>query len=117
MSGNIHDTNTDKIEKEVRLLQRDLNDLVSTSENLDDYLQTLQNRYKYLYKTSASLFKFIFENYSKNTFDKQAFSKNLDMMLAQIRNIQDAKMSQYDASAVVGESLAKQYIPSNLFTK
>jgi predicted transcriptional regulator len=114
MSGNIHDTKTDKIKNEVDSLQRDIQKLIEDGEILDDYKTTLQNRYKYLYKTSKSLFNFVYDNYSKQTFDQQLFSKHLNLMLAQIRNIQTQNISQYDASAIVGESLAKQYIPDKL---
>jgi hypothetical protein len=117
MSGNIHDTQIVRVKREVENLQKDLDNIIKNSENITDYEITLQKRYKYLYKTSSSLFKFIYDNYKSNTFDKKAFSRNLDMMLIHIQRIQSKNISQHDASVNVGESLAKQYIPNDFFKK
>ena len=72
MSGNIYDTKIDKVKEEVDKLQYDLEHIKEIGEYINDYEVTLQKRYKYLYKTSNSLFKFVYDNYKTNTFNKKS---------------------------------------------
>ena len=44
-------------------------------------------------------------------FDKKFFLKNIETMLQAIEKIQQAKVTQYDASKQIGEMLANHYIP------
>lgn len=108
MSNNIHDTKTDLIKKEVYDLLNDISKVEYLSES---YKSNLEQKYKYLHTTSKTLFNFVLKQ--KNiTFDKASFDKNLDMMLCSISLIQSSKVSQYDASAKISESLAHEFIPN-----
>jgi len=101
-TSNIHNTDVEKIKNEVNDLLELLNTNVCKSENV------LQKRFSYLFTTSPTLFKFIIKNHNGN---KTNLYKNIDMMLSLIKNIQTSKISQYDASAIVGQKIGEQYIP------
>jgi hypothetical protein len=111
MSGNIQDTKVDKIRIDVDFLVEDLETLIQNNENINDYKTSYQRKYKYLYKTSSALYNFIFEEFCNKDFNKTEFLQNLDKMLNLIINIQNAKISQHDASVLVGTELASQFIP------
>jgi hypothetical protein len=111
MSGNIKDTNVDVVKQEIELLLKELDDIKKKGESPNDYLYNLEKKYKDLKKTSSKLFEFTINESQKPTFNKDQFLKNLNMMLNSILNIQNSKISQYDASIKVGTSLANQYIP------
>ena len=98
----IHKTDVDKIKSEISDLLDVLNSNVCKSELV------LKKRFTYLYTTSPTLFNFIMKNHKMN---KDIFQKNIDMMLELIKNIQTSKISQYDASAIVGQSIGEQFIP------
>ena len=63
MSGNIHDTNTSLIRKDVDDLLEELQGLKQKKINLKNYLDSnsedLKKKYSNLYNTSNTLFKFI----------------------------------------------------------
>lgn len=112
MSGNIKDTNVNMIKQEIESLLKDLHNIKEKKEESpNDYLYRLEKKYKYLKHTSSKLFEFTINEFQKQTFNKEQFLKNLNMMLQSISNIQNSKISQYDASVEVGTSLANQYIP------
>lgn len=112
MSGNINDTNVDKIKLEILSLIDNLDNITKIkSISFDEYQSTSQNQYKYLLSTSKTLWNYIFTQYKNNTFDKQQFLKNLDMMLNTILKIQQSQLSQHQASSLIGEEIALQYIP------
>jgi hypothetical protein len=118
MSGNINDTNVDKLKSEINSLINDLDNIINlNSSDLDKkksieyYESNYQNKYKHLFTTSKTLWNYIFTQYKTNSFNKQVFQKNLDMMLSAILKIQQSKISQYEASTVIGEEIASQYIP------
>ena len=106
MSGNINDTNVERLKKEVNELIEELNTITSKGDNIDDYENTLQKKYKYIVKTSESLFKLILQQRGKTSF-----MDNLNMMLNNIERIQKSQISQHDASCNVGDKLASQFIP------
>jgi len=101
-TSNIHKTDVEKVKKEVGDLLEILNTNVCKSEIV------LQKRFSYLYTTSPTLFKFILKNHKGN---KENLYKNIDMMLSLIKNIQTSQISQYDASAIVGQKIGEQFIP------
>jgi hypothetical protein len=105
MSGNIHDTNISELKQEVYNLCNQLKTTRLVNET------DLQTKYKYLYTTSKTLFKFIISNYQKPDFDEELFNKNLDVMLTQILKIQNSQTSQHTASEFVGTHLAYTYVP------
>jgi hypothetical protein len=100
--NNIHKTNVDKIKLEIH----EMLDVLSTNVLKSEIV--LKKRFAYLHTTSPALFTFILKNHNS---DKDAFYKNINMMLDLIKDIQNSKISQYDASAVVGQKIGEQYIP------
>lgn len=111
MSGNIHDTKVSLIKSQVKDLIDDLESILSKQENVCDWEVTLKRRYQQLNKTSSTLFNFIIKQYGTHKFDKSSFEVTLDIMLQKITSIQQAKMTQEDASVEVGTHLAQKYIP------
>ncbi|NBO98930.1 MAG: hypothetical protein EBU90_02210 [Proteobacteria bacterium] len=86
--------------------------MVSELENDSDPDESRYLRkFKYLQKTSNTLFKFIFNNVKTERFDMTSFTKNLDMMLNSLRKVQDTTMSRHTASVAIGQELANQFIP------
>lgn len=112
MSGNINDTNTNKVNFQVNELLQELDEILKNNDSIDSYTSDLKNKYNYLWSTSQTLYNYILRQYGKPNFDKEFFNKNLNMMLQSIENIQKSKVSQYDASVSVGKELASQYIPN-----
>lgn len=104
MSGNINDTNVSLLRKQVYDLIGELN------ENTNNYkfmsIESLETKYDHLVKSSKTLFKFIVSN----TIDTK-FYANLEMMLNKIEEIQQNKISQFNASGVIGTHLTKTYVP------
>lgn len=95
------DTNVDKIKTQVDLLIQDvINGTVIRQEN-----------YNYLYSTSKTLFDFIIREVKCRNFNKERFELNLNVMLNNILKIQKNELTQNDASEIVGELVAKQFIP------
>lgn len=111
MSGNINDTHVDRIREQVVALGKDIEDLKNKGEMIDDWTSTFENRYKYLFKTSKTLFNYVIGQYSSDTFNREFFNKTLEMMLSQIAKIQNANISQNDASVLVGTHLAEEFVP------
>jgi hypothetical protein len=104
MSGNIHDTNTDRIREDVYGMITDV-----TQYCMTEY--ALKQKYKCLVETSSTLFNMVLKEASKPGFNQESFKSIVEMMLGSIVSIQDSKTSQYDASAKVGTHLAEMYIP------
>ena len=103
MSGNIHNTDIKKIKKEV-------NDLINDLDNGYD----ITNKYYYLENTSKALYNYIVKQYNTPRFNKEFFTNNLEMMLKNIEKIQksnDIEKTQHEASILIGEELASQFIP------
>lgn len=99
MSGNIYDTDIQKIKTQVY-------DLINDLDNGNDIF----GKYDYLEKTSKTLYEYI----TKGTCNKTVLKNNLEMMLNNIQKIQrsnNIERSQHEASIEVGEKLAAQYIP------
>lgn len=111
MSGNIHDTNVINIRKQIEDLTNELKQLHESNESIENWNDTLERKYKPLYRTSKTLFKFIVTNYGKSGFNEIFFNQTVDMMLTRISSIQNSEISQEDASANVGTHLAKTFIP------
>lgn len=114
MSNNIHDTNVDLIRKQVNDLIEESRHILKNGEQISDYENQFSFTYKYLINTSKTLYKYIcnqMQNYNNKQFDEDAFKQKLDMMLNAILNIQKSNITQYDASVMIGEKLASDYIP------
>jgi DNA polymerase III gamma/tau subunit len=113
MSNNIHDTDVELIRKQVDDLIDECENLLKNGESLSNYETSFSNKYKHLITTSNTLYKFICTQMQQNfrNFNRVALQQRLDMMLNAILNIQNSKISQYDASVMIGEKLAKDYIP------
>jgi len=118
MSGNIKDTNVDKLKSEINSLIKNLDNIINShnsilekKKNIQEYEYISKKEYNYLFTTSKTLWNYIFTQYKTNTFDKKSFQKNLDMMFNAILEIQQSKISQYEASSTIGEEIASQYIP------
>jgi hypothetical protein len=108
MSGNIHDTNTHRIKQDATKLLEEVRNIILQGNDPLDHRDRLETNYKYLSKTSNTLFTFILK--SKNT-DKEFVVNTLNMMLEKIKHIQLSQTTQYDASRDIGTHLAKQFIP------
>lgn len=107
----VHNTNVDVIQQQVESLLEDCKKIVDNNEDLSHHKYRLERKYNYLFQTSSALFKYIVNQYGTDRFDQTTLDNNLNMMLAAIRRIQESKVTQYDASAEVGDFLAQQYIP------
>lgn len=105
MSNNIHDTKINRIKLESENMIKDI------QKDKDIDLLELEKKYEYLFKTSKTLFNFIIKEHQKSTFNKEHFTKKLNQMLFLIKKIQNDEISKYDASANIGATLAKEYIP------
>lgn len=104
MSGNINDTHIDLIKTQVHEL---IHDITNTK---DPYAQeNLKDKYNYLFTTSKTLYSYIFTLVTHN-HDQEKFFKKLNIFLENISNIQQSKISQYDASSIIGETLAEEYV-------
>lgn len=110
MSNNIHDTNVELIREQVNNLIDECESILKNGEALSNYENNFSIKYKDLISTSNTLYTFTLQQDFKN-FDRDAFQQRLDMMLNVILNIQSSKISQYDASVIIGEKLARDYIP------
>lgn len=105
MSGNIFDTDINKIKNEVNQLLNDLDN--NRKLKYDD-------KYKYLASTSKTLYEFIINGYNSPSFNKTYFKNNLEMMLKGVERIQKSnniQKTQHEASVLIGEKLAEQFIP------
>lgn len=116
MSGNIQDTNVTAIKKQINDLVNELRLLQTThGDSISDwrveFLVTLQRKYKQLYSTSNTLFKFIVTNYGTSGFNESFFNQTIDLILDNIVSIQHRQVTQEDASANVGTHLANKFIP------
>lgn len=109
MSGNINDTDVKKIRTLVNDFIKELDEISERNEYID--VDFYKEKYNYIFQTSNSLFKIICDQYISSKFDKNFFFKNLEIMLNAIENIQQNKITQYDASSNIGEMLASHYIP------
>ncbi len=107
MSGNIHDTN-------VELLREEVDKMVLQVKEGEQNITFLQKEFNVLYNTSKTLFNFIYKNASKDSFNEKFFKNTIDKMFDEIIKIQQAKISQFDASAKIGETLAQEYIMKKL---
>lgn len=108
---NIQSVDVEKIEQEIESMIAEIERIRSNNECLDDYNDTLKNKFKYLQKRSDALFKYILTNYGTQNFDKHIFDKNIMLMLNLIKKMQNSNLTQHDASVIVGEQLANQFIP------
>jgi hypothetical protein len=111
MSGNVQDTDVNKVKSCVIDLIQELEQDIQNNVDINDNEHVYEKKYKYLVTTSKNLYNMILEHFKKNIFNKTLFMQNLDMMLSAIENIQRSRISQYDASKNIGESLASQFIP------
>lgn len=119
MSGNIHDTDVSTIKKQIDELIAELQTLKDAQdpkhddehETISEWTETLQRKYKQLYGTSSTLFKFIVTNYGSSNFNEKFFNQTIDMMLKKIASIQSSQITQEDASANVGTHLAHKFVP------
>ena len=106
MSGNIRDTKVDVLKSEIDSLLNELHTCTTTKQ-----LKTLPVKYNHLYSTSKTLFNHILKEGLKPTFDRKSFDDTISVMLTSVTDIQNSRMSQYEASGVVGTHLAQRYIP------
>lgn len=111
MSGNIQDTDVNRLNKQIKDLQAEIVSLEKSGEVVLDWEDTLARKYKFLVRTSKTLFKYILTNYNKEGFNEQFFNHTLKLMLNKIETIQASQTSQEDASASVGLHLAQKFIP------
>lgn len=107
MSENINDTDTKIIRSQVDSLLNVLKTQNSPITEEREY--ELSKQYSYLYNTSKTLFKFILNNY-KSKQNQSFFTTTIKLMLDNIEDIQNGKISQTKASGVIGTRLAKEYI-------
>jgi len=98
----IQDTNVQKLQYEIYNLLELLDKNTLKSESV------LKKNFSVLYETSPTLFNFILKNHDKQ--DRKQLISNIDMMLSLVLKVQTSKISLYDASVAVGNSIGKQYI-------
>ena len=111
MSGNIKDTDVLRLRGLVNEFIQDMDIVIKNGESVSDYTEIYKNKYKYIFDTSSTLYKLIYDQYNSLKVDKTQMLNNLNMMLVAIENIQKSQITQHDASESIGEVLASQYIP------
>ena len=111
MSGNIKDTDVLKLRGLINSFIQDMDIVIKNGESVSNYKDIYKNKYKYIFDTSATLYKLIYDQYNSLKLDKTHMLNNLNMMLVAIENIQKSQITQHDASESIGEVLASQYIP------
>ena len=107
----IYKTDVHSLKSEVCNLIEILDLNVLKSENI------LKKKCPNIVKTSPTLFKYIVKNYDHvryNDSAKKQFHININKMFDLIIQIQECKISQYDASVIIGQMLGEQYLPKNL---
>jgi hypothetical protein len=95
----IYKTDTETLRNEIKELKKKMNENVYSEYILKQIAPNL-------YKTSKTLFDMIIKNKSGGHNTDQTIEKMLDL----ISEIQNKKISQYDASGIIGTQLAEQYI-------
>jgi len=103
MSNNIHNTKISLIKEQVDAMI--LDNCLSKNE--------LEKKYSELFKTSPSLFKFVFKEIKNDNFNKEEFYTNLNKMLDLINKIQKSEVTQHTASEEIGTIFAKKYFPKD----
>ena len=98
MSGNINDTDVEKIESQAKSMLIDANSLEYTSEELE-------SKYRWLSKRFPTLFNYIKSDYQK--FD----INTLNLMLNIVKKVQKKETTQENASKLIGTKVARDYIP------
>lgn len=113
MSGNIHDTDVNRLEQELESLREHVTAAMEGGASVSDpaFKTELQVRYRYTHQKFPTLFKKIIE--MVDTGKTEHLESNIEMMLKLVRRIQHNQTSQFDASVIVGEALAKQYFPKD----
>ncbi len=105
MSGNINDTNTDSIKRDIDNFIQDIKDNTEC-----DFKQ----KYKNLYNTSKTLYTMIDvtvrKDISLGSFSLENFKTRIDKFLLLISQIQSGNVSQHDASVIVGKDVANEFI-------
>lgn len=103
----IKNTNVPLLKSELTILVEILDLGILKSENI------LKNKCPCMVKTTPTLFKFIMKNYEftkKDPSTRTHFFNNINKMFDLIQDIQESKISQYDASVIIGKILAQQYL-------
>lgn len=111
MSGNINDTDIKTIREQVTNLKNRLTEIYEKGEKKEDWEVSLKREFKRLYKTSKTLFNYIYKNFNTPNFNEDFFNKTIDMMLTKVSSIQRSETTQENASNFIGGILAKKYIP------
>jgi hypothetical protein len=105
----IHKTN-------VNIIRQQSFDLISYLDTVKEVkMDILQEKFNELFTTSPTLFNYILKNYSitRNNKEKETqFKQNLDMLLSSVKDVQNGKMTQTQASGKVGVHLAHTFIPN-----
>lgn len=109
MSGNINDTDIHKIKNQVNEMTNEIHQLQNEEKCIEQAY--FERKYDILFKTSKTLFNYILKNYGTENFNSVFFNTTLNMMLSKISAIQNNKVSQEDASVIIGTHLAEKYIP------
>jgi hypothetical protein len=105
----IHKTN-------VNAIRQQSFDLISFLDSVKEVnVDILHEKFNVLFTTSPTLFNYILKNYSTTRNDKEKetlFKQNLDVLLSSIKDVQNGKMTQTQASGKVGVHLANTFIPN-----
>ncbi|NBU33994.1 hypothetical protein EB118_03490 [bacterium] len=94
---------------DIQLLKSQINGLVADSSSTSH--SDLKQKYKYLYQKSPTLFEFVCKNVTLANFNHSRFNDNIQLYLENLEKVQTLKMTQHDASVIVGERLAGQFLP------
>lgn len=111
MSGNIRDTKVSTIKQQIDDLLIDAQTVLDNGERLEDWVDTFRARYKHLAKTSPTLFCFVTKYYGTPRFDREFFTKTLNIQLQAVSDVQESKITQNNAAENVGQYLASAFIP------
>lgn len=75
-------------------------------------VESLKTKYAFLYSKSPTLFDMVCSDKMAGAFDRASFDKNVTLFLGALNAIESKAVNEEQASIVVGEFIAKDYLPS-----
>jgi hypothetical protein len=98
-------------EIDIKTLRNEINKLISDLENIEivseNLKTTLKNKYSYISECSNTLFNLIVSK----KFTKDELKTNVNIILENLRSVQNNTLDQYKASVNVGTHFADKYFP------
>lgn len=98
-------------EIDIVLLNQEINKLITDLDNVeivsDNLKEILKTKYSYISECSNTLFNLVLSK----KFTKDELKTNINIILDNLRSIQNKSIDQYNASVNVGTHFADKYFP------